>query len=813
MASFAIIRKTLYLLLVLSSLKSLAQKEASIWYFGEQAGLDFNSCDPVALTDGALSQLEGCATIADTNGNLLFYTDGVTVYNAAHNIMPNGTGLYGSPSSSQSAIIVPHPANTSLYYIFTVANNAGPNGLAYSVVNMGLDAGLGDLVPGEKNIILNPLVAEKLTAVYHSNNQDIWVITHELDSNNFVSYLVSSNGIDPVPIISSVGDLHLSMGVGSGAIGCIKASPDGKKIASAKGFMTPGLELFDFDNTTGTITNPIKISTSAFYGVEFSPDSRLLYATSPAFAGKIYQYDVAQTDLAAIQQSQVLIASDNKYASLQLAVNGKIYAAQTDPNGSPIYNSLGVINTPTTSGPACGFQEDVVSLDGKFSRCGLPPFNQSYFRHEMIFEGLCQGEPTRFDYITNVDFANISWNFGDPASGTQNTANGASIDHVFSASGTYTVTVELMTSLNCPIVFTREVTIYTTPSAHEPQDLNQCGDSVFNLTQTLEEILGPGQNPTGLEISYYLNLIDAQQGISGTSINQPDTYLFESLTPQVIYVRLANSNGCYDITSFTINFSPLALLDISAYDGQAVCIDLNPDTPVIGGNYDPVHIDTGLSEEDYIFSWTLNGTLLPGNGSSLTATLPGEYTVTATHSASTSPDCAAIATVSIIQSNPPEYELIAPNFTGTVNIENITGVGNYEFSIDLEHWIGIGTNNTLSFENISTGQHMIYGRDTNGCGMTVMEIYLIDYMKFFTPNADGCNDRWRILGLYGQSEANLYIFDRYGKLLVSLNPNGPGWDGMYDGRPMPSTDYWFRLEFTAPNGLNEVYQNHFSLIR
>lgn len=811
--SSSAMKKILCGLILLLSFNGIAQKQACVWYFGEEAGLDFNNCEPVALTDGALSQLEGCASIADSNGDLLFYTDGVTVYNADHAVMPNGSGLWGSPSSSQSAIIVPNPIDTSLYYIFTVANNAGQNGMAYSIVDMDLNGGLGDLLPGEKNIPLSPLVAEKLTAVYHADNESIWVIAHELDTNNFLSYLVTGSGINPTPVISSVGDLHLSMGIGTGAIGCIKASPNGKKLACAKGFMTNGLELFDFDNTSGVISNPMKISTSAFYGVEFSPDSQLLYSTSPAFAGKIYQYDITLLDLAAVQQSQILIASSNKYATLQLAVNGKIYAAQTDPNGSPVYNSLSVINNPNTIGVACDFQENAVALAGKFSRCGLPPFNQSYFRYEMKFEGLCFDGITRFEYITHTDFSEVNWDFGDPASGSENTAHGVTANHVFSAPGTYIITSELITSFNCPVIITQEITIYPAPEANQPQDLSQCGESVFDLTEVEEAILGPSQDPSDFGISYYLNLSDAEQGTSATAITQPESYIHENLTDQPIYVRISNDDGCYDLTSFVIHFNPGALVNLEHYDGVPVCVDLNPGTPVIAGNYDPVIIDTGLSENDYIFIWSLNGNTLTEDGATLTVNSPGEYSVTVTHVFSSDPNCASTSTATIIESNPPEFEVTSPNFTGIITIENITGLGNYEFSMDQDYWVDLGTSSTLYFRDVPTGRHLIYGRDRNGCGMTVMEIYLMDYMKFFTPNADGINDRWRIMGLYGQPEANLYIFDRYGKLLVSLNPNGPGWDGLHDGRQMPSTDYWFRLEYISPTGVPEVYQNHFSLVR
>ena len=813
MKSVAISKRTIYMLMLLLTLNCMAQKEASIWYFGEQAGLDFNNCDPVALTDGMLTQLEGCATIADTNGNLLFYTDGVTVYNSNHMVMPNGIGLWGSPSSSQSAIIVPNSDDSSLYYIFTVANNAGENGLAYSVVDMDLDGGMGDILQGEKNIQLSPLVAEKLTAVYHANDEDVWVIVHELDTNNFLSYLVDGTGVNPSPVVSGVGDIHLSTGIGTGAIGCLKASPDGTKLASAKGFMISGLELFDFDNVTGTVSNPQKINNFDVYGVEFSPDSNLLYTTTPAFAGKIYQYNIALPDLSAIQESEILIASDNKYATLQLAVNGKMYAAQTDSNGSPIYNTLSVINEPNNVGLACNFQEDVVSLAGKYSSCGLPPFNQSYFRYEIKSEKFCFGDITGFEYITHTDYASITWDFGDPASGTGNTAIGVNVTHAFSAPGSYTVTADLINSVNCHIILTQEVNIHPSPELNQPDNLIQCGESIFDLTTTIADILGPDQNAADFDIFYYNNLADAEAGVPGTEILAPEAYTPQNGTQQAIHVRFENGYGCYDITTFEILVNNKADFDLSSYDNIAICVDLDPDTPVIGGIYDPIVIDTGLPEEGYIFEWKLNGNLLPEDGPGISVEVPGEYSVTVTDASSTDVSCVSTSTATIIQSTTPEFEVSAADFSGTVTVGNISGNGDYEFSIDQENWIALGENGQIFFTGLAAGEYVVYGRDRNGCGMTVMEVLLIDYMKFFTPNADGYNDMWRIAGLQGQPKASLYIFDRYGKLLTSFRPSGPGWDGTYNGKPLPSTDYWFRLEYTSSKGTSEVYSNHFSLIR
>src|SRR4030095_1334601 len=140
-----------------------AQNEGNIWYFGDEAGIDFNSGVPVAITNSQMSTLEGCATICDVNGNLLFYTDGMTVWSSNQSIMSNGTGLYGNYSATQSGVIVPQPG-TSIYYVFTVDENIG-FGLRYSIVDISANGGLGDVI--SKNNLLLGQSSEKVTAVKH----------------------------------------------------------------------------------------------------------------------------------------------------------------------------------------------------------------------------------------------------------------------------------------------------------------------------------------------------------------------------------------------------------------------------------------------------------------------------------------------------------------------------------------------------------------------------------------------------------------------------------------------------------------------
>jgi hypothetical protein len=152
---------------------SVYAQEGNIWYFGINAGLDFNVTPPKAITDGAISTYEGCATICNKKGQLLFYTDGIKVYDRTHHTMPNGTGLLGNSSSTQSAIIVPNPGDSNLYYIFTAdcAENAFADGYTFSVVDMRLNNHLGN-VTAQKNISLYKPCTERLTAVKAANGID-----------------------------------------------------------------------------------------------------------------------------------------------------------------------------------------------------------------------------------------------------------------------------------------------------------------------------------------------------------------------------------------------------------------------------------------------------------------------------------------------------------------------------------------------------------------------------------------------------------------------------------------------------------------
>jgi hypothetical protein len=160
-------------------------KRANIWYFGQNAGINFNTNPPTLLTDGKVNNNEeGGGVMCDTNGNILFYTDGRTVWNKNHDTMENGFGLLGGNSASQTGLCLKHTDDDSIFYIFNTPNLENYNyGLSYSIINIKLNNGLGKVV--FKNIKLNSNSSEKISAVYHANGKDIWILGHEYGNNRF----------------------------------------------------------------------------------------------------------------------------------------------------------------------------------------------------------------------------------------------------------------------------------------------------------------------------------------------------------------------------------------------------------------------------------------------------------------------------------------------------------------------------------------------------------------------------------------------------------------------------------------------------
>lgn len=335
------------------------------WYFGHNAGIDFNPIEsgstPTTLS-GSLYTLEGCSVMSDINGELLFYSDGVTIYNKDHNVMSNGSGLGGFSSSTQSVIIVPRPS-TNKFYVFTTNYAGATNGFKVSAVNMDLDGGLGQVELKNSTLVSAP-VTEKVTATKHINGEDYWVITHTSGDSRYLSFKVTSSGIEK-PIVTTTGVTHNTLR------GYMKTSIDGSKIVSAL-YDEDIIEILDFDTSGGTVSNPLTISGMTFiagpYGVEFSSDSSKLYVTDGANT-KIYQLDLSYDNANDMVENMIEVAdiSGSSLGSIQMGPDEKIYVADKDQN------YLHVIHNPDGLGYDCNFEVSGFTLfSGVTSQWGLP---------------------------------------------------------------------------------------------------------------------------------------------------------------------------------------------------------------------------------------------------------------------------------------------------------------------------------------------------------------------------------------------------------------------------------------------------------
>lgn len=459
------------------------QGEGNIWYFGDNAGLDFNSGVPVPLTNGALVTMEGCATICNPDGELLFYTDGITVWNKNHQPMANsmanspGGQLQGDPSSTQSGVIVPVPLDSLTYYVFTVDNNTGPGGCCYSMVDMSANGGLGDVILASKNTLLFSPSTEKIAAVLHYNGTDIWVIAHPWNTADFYAYLVTASGISSTPVISSAGTV-LGASVNN-SHGYLKPSPDGSLVCSALEFLNK-IEMFHFDKITGQLTFYFSTANNIpdAYGVEFSPNGSILYG-SCRWGDALFQWDLSSGTAALIlaSQTQVATLSTVNGGALQLAPDGKIYLART------YENYLGVINYPNYLGGGvngCHYQDSVVYLAGKTSRQGLPTFISSYFNPgNFYFSNLCLGDTTLFSMVDPSLVDSVFWNFDDPLSG-DNTSTLVDPVHLFSGSGVYDVMLITYTPLQTDTSY-QEVQIFDYPNVFLGNDTVVCDGNPFYL--------------------------------------------------------------------------------------------------------------------------------------------------------------------------------------------------------------------------------------------------------------------------------------------------------------------------------------------
>lgn len=348
-------------------------KRTNMWYFGYYTGIDFNTGVPTVITNSAMGAYEGCSSICDNNGNILFYTHGMTIYNRMNTAMPNGSGLLGGFSCSQAALAFPAPGSTTQYYVFALAEMADTNGLSYSIVDMTLDGGKGDVTLKNVNVLNSIPLTEKLAGTMHANGQDVWIAVHENMSDTYYAYLVTSAGINP-PVVTHIGSMHYGPDPWTG---CMKFSPSGNKLATAV-YGVSKVDLLDFDNATGVFSNAATFTPPGAYypyGVEFSPGGTKLYATGSIFSGTdLYQFDLNAGSNAAIMASAVSVDFYPSFLyAIQSAPDGKIYVSHHSDYW------IGTINFPEVAGVGCNVVDSTLYLGPVgFCNLGLPNYISNY---------------------------------------------------------------------------------------------------------------------------------------------------------------------------------------------------------------------------------------------------------------------------------------------------------------------------------------------------------------------------------------------------------------------------------------------------
>ena len=394
---------------------------------------------------------------------------------------------------------------------------------------------------------------------------------------------------------------------------------------------------------------------------------------------------------------------------------------------------------------------------------------------------ITQGDPnaTIEYYLSQVDAENQS-----------NAIDGSSFDNFFNPQIIYT----RVTNNNTSCVNFSEISLEVSTTSTNNANIALCdtdgtedGFMEFNLGDSNAEILAG--SPANLDVVYYETYEEAltESNPLGTTFTNTVAY------NQTIYGRVENVNACYGISE--IELTVFRLPNIETTFETQYCLNFFPDTITING---------GLIDDipnNYYYDWSTGE-----DTSTIEINAPGTYTVRVTNTNG----CFKDRTVTVLPSNiatVSDIEVIDATQNNTISVF-VSGEGDYEYALDNRNG---PYQDATTFQDVAPGLYTVYIRDKNNCGVADALVSVIGFPKFFTPNADAKNDHWQVKGISSlfQSNSSVLIFDRYGKLLKELDPLSVGWDGTFNGKVMPNSDYWFKVDLQD----GRTFTNHFSLKR
>jgi len=411
-------------------------KFANNWYFGEFAGITFNTSPPSVLANSAMNiNSSGAASISDSLGNLLFYSDGETIWNKNHEVMPNSNLIQ---DALHIPIFVPVPNNPNRFYLITTCfgDETNQEGIYYTLIDKTLNNSLGGIVV--KNVpIFRPStgnVGAFITICKHSNNSDYWLVGTSTLPNLLYLWKISNIGVELVNTSEFL----------SGQT-WLRFSTDGSKFGYNDGNQ---FNILNFNNTTGVFTPYKQISNEVDFFI-FSPNATKIYYTwGYNNISYLYQYDLC-TDI--ITNLSII----EGYCTYQLTPDGRIFFAEIE-----ITTMIHAINNPDESGINCNVQKNVINLNGRRVTSLFPTFVENFLQCLDFFNiGNCSQSNTNF-YASGIsNYQTVLWNFGDSQTSTE-----LNPTHTYANAGTYTVTLTVTYTNGQQQTVSKRITINPKPS-------------------------------------------------------------------------------------------------------------------------------------------------------------------------------------------------------------------------------------------------------------------------------------------------------------------------------------------------------------
>ncbi|SFZ92102.1 gliding motility-associated C-terminal domain-containing protein [Flaviramulus basaltis] len=413
--------------------------------------------------------------------------------------------------------------------------------------------------------------------------------------------------------------------------------------------------------------------------------------------------------------------------------------------------------------------------------------------------------------ISNSGISNLTFTYYNSYNDADSSIN--EIASIFNNQTANTVYARVENVDGCHRVSTINLQVSTTSfSQGFIKELEECDDDneidglhIFNLSQASSEFLAQFPSGQNLSVHYFESLNDAQ--LEQNEIIQQDNYINTNTFSQILYVRVeSDDNGdCFGIgPHLVLTVHPRPEFEVD--NSEIYCLDNNPIT-----------LTTFNPKGDYTYEWKNSSGQIVSDLDYAEVISGGSYTVIATSSfgCESFPVVFTVVESAIADINIDDITIIqlSDNNSITINNDNNNlGIGDYEFALDK---IDGPYRNEPYFDSVGAGEHIIYVKDKNGCGIASLEVFILGFPKFFTPNDDGTNDTWQIkgLGLDFTNASKVSVYNRYGKLVKQLNAKNGTWDGTFNGQELPDSDYWFIAELIETTGDIITYKGHFSLIR